>query len=85
MSTNLSGTRGNRIRAFTITSGGGASSARHMNKSSSPPGQGARRTEQFGKNLYQVSELSEIIAEEEKVNGPILQTQPNLILETSGI
>jgi hypothetical protein len=55
-----------------------------MNKSSSPPGQGARRTEQFGKNLYQVSELSEIIAEEEKVNGPI-QTQPNLILETSGI
>jgi hypothetical protein len=56
-----------------------------MNKSSSPPGQGARRTEQFGKNLYQVSELSEIIAEEEKVNGPILQTQPNLILETSGI
>ena len=45
---------------------------------------GARQ--QIGKDLYQVSELSEIRAEEEKAAiGAIMPTQPNLILETSGI
>ena len=63
-----------------MTSGGGARSAR---KSSSPK-VGARQ--QIGKDLYQVSELSEIRAEEEKAAiGAIMPTQPNLILETSGI